>query len=103
MGVPRETLQMGRYAGQNPVSGFSHAWHHLTGMEMMVSLERASRMKWPQHTEEEPVDVLVRSDGEEGSVTDQRVPGGVKLPHLGFQMTDPLLNRLLAAGGSRRE
>ena len=86
--MPYESLQMGRHAGEHAVAGVSHARNQLAGMEVVVSLKRVSRVERPQHAEEKSVHVLVRSRGKEARLTDQRVPGGVQLTDLVFQMTN---------------
>ena len=94
--MPYESLQMGRNTGEHAVAGVSHARNQLAGMEVVVSLKRVPRVERPQDAEEKSVHVLVRSRGKEGRLTDQRVPGGVQLTDLVFQMANALGHRLLA-------
>jgi len=45
--VSYESLEVGRNVDEYAVTGLSHARNQFTGMEVVVSLDRVSRVEWP--------------------------------------------------------
>jgi len=101
--MPYESVQMGRHTGEYAFANLSHARNELAGMEVVVSPKRVSRVERPQDAEEKSIHVLVRSRGKECRIIDERVPGGVQLTNLVFQMADLLGHRFLATRRSGGE